>query len=547
MENNKFYSSIGVKSAKNQGVNNSSILDQSDFKIEDIIRIGQTQEEYLNYYCRLIDYSLQRSIVKDDDKFGYCELHHILPRCMGGEDSDYNYVLLSYREHVIAHILLYRIYPNEMNLVYSAMLMTCSRSKKNLEESIRSEFFSKLINTIEELRKKFKNSNEKSVVCHDESFNIIKIYQRMSDVEKDGFLTSKVSNVISGKRKSTGGYYWSLLSDFKNYHKDMILGYNNSDNEIKFIKPIDVTTKKIVCLDNNHNLIKIYNKVEDTKLDGFIPKNISAVLNKKQHSSGGYFCVYYKDYFKDNEKDIIISSDTSSPSPIEKEDTRVICYDENFNVLKIYTSFNNVKTDKFDNNSIRNIVNSETKFYGGYYWDTYTNFSINNIEKINEYQSNSIETCIVRKYWKYICLDIETKEIMKIYSSNSEIEKDGFSVPSVRNVILGKSKSAGGYYWMKYEDAMIERLGDVREYFKSLKHREIKAIDKRVVQLDLSFNVIKIYNSPFDIKNNSNFYWRSVSDKLNENVTPQYKGYYWMYYSNYEKLYPSKLQEFLKQ
>ncbi len=41
---------------------------------------------------------------------GYYESHHIMPRWMGGNDSDDNLVLLTAREHYIAHYLLFRHY-----------------------------------------------------------------------------------------------------------------------------------------------------------------------------------------------------------------------------------------------------------------------------------------------------------------------------------------------------------------------------------------------------------------------------------------------------
>lgn len=41
-----------------------------------------------------------------DTPIAYAEVHHILPRALGGGDGDYNLVRLSYREHFIAHWLL---------------------------------------------------------------------------------------------------------------------------------------------------------------------------------------------------------------------------------------------------------------------------------------------------------------------------------------------------------------------------------------------------------------------------------------------------------
>lgn len=40
----------------------------------------------------------------------YYENHHIVPRHMGGDDSEENLVLLTFREHVLSHYILWRIY-----------------------------------------------------------------------------------------------------------------------------------------------------------------------------------------------------------------------------------------------------------------------------------------------------------------------------------------------------------------------------------------------------------------------------------------------------
>jgi hypothetical protein len=57
------------------------------------------------------------------------ELHHIIPKCMGGCDSKENLAWLTPEEHYIAHQLLIKIYPNENKLIYAARMMTCPGSK----------------------------------------------------------------------------------------------------------------------------------------------------------------------------------------------------------------------------------------------------------------------------------------------------------------------------------------------------------------------------------------------------------------------------------
>ena len=55
---------------------------------------------------------------------GYTEKHHIVPKCMGGDDSEDNLVKLTPEEHYLAHQLLVKIYPNNKKLVFGARQMT---------------------------------------------------------------------------------------------------------------------------------------------------------------------------------------------------------------------------------------------------------------------------------------------------------------------------------------------------------------------------------------------------------------------------------------
>jgi len=58
-------------------------------------------------------------------------------------------------------------------------------------------------------------SHKKSVVQIDLKGNIIKIFNKIVDVEIDGFSSKNVSYACNGKRKSCGGYLWIYLADFQ--------------------------------------------------------------------------------------------------------------------------------------------------------------------------------------------------------------------------------------------------------------------------------------------------------------------------------------------
>jgi hypothetical protein len=72
---------------------------------------------YKNIYDSLMEKAQSR--VLD----GYVEKHHIIPKCMGGDNTKSNVVCLSAKEHFIAHKLLVRIYPHTKGVWYALIAM----------------------------------------------------------------------------------------------------------------------------------------------------------------------------------------------------------------------------------------------------------------------------------------------------------------------------------------------------------------------------------------------------------------------------------------
>ena len=56
---------------------------------------------------------------------GYYEFHHIIPKCMGGNNNQDNLVLLTMREHLFAHLLLVKIYPDHIGILNAINAMFC--------------------------------------------------------------------------------------------------------------------------------------------------------------------------------------------------------------------------------------------------------------------------------------------------------------------------------------------------------------------------------------------------------------------------------------
>ena len=76
--------------------------------------------DYLNLYNKIINNAKNRKI----DKNKYYEIHHIIPKSIGGTDDESNLVSLKLKEHYICHKLLCKIYPDNKSLAYAYWIMT---------------------------------------------------------------------------------------------------------------------------------------------------------------------------------------------------------------------------------------------------------------------------------------------------------------------------------------------------------------------------------------------------------------------------------------
>lgn len=65
----------------------------------------------MNYKKAYLELVMSRQLLKRRKVKGdYHEKHHILPKCLGGTNDKENLVLLTFREHYIAHLLLTKCY-----------------------------------------------------------------------------------------------------------------------------------------------------------------------------------------------------------------------------------------------------------------------------------------------------------------------------------------------------------------------------------------------------------------------------------------------------
>jgi hypothetical protein len=79
----------------------------------------------LNHY-KIYNLLIERAALRGTRKEaleGYYEYHHVIPRCLGGSDQQKNLVLLTAKEHFLAHALLCFMHPQEHKLLYAFNIM----------------------------------------------------------------------------------------------------------------------------------------------------------------------------------------------------------------------------------------------------------------------------------------------------------------------------------------------------------------------------------------------------------------------------------------
>lgn len=89
---------------------------------------------YKKHYDNIINRATNRVID------GYTEKHHIVPRCLGGTDSNSNIVKLTAREHFVCHQLLVKMYPKHLGLVNAANMM-CTASKAHSKNRMNNRLY----------------------------------------------------------------------------------------------------------------------------------------------------------------------------------------------------------------------------------------------------------------------------------------------------------------------------------------------------------------------------------------------------------------------
>ena len=198
---------------------------------------------------------------------GYKEKHHVIPKCLGGNNNKENLVELTAREHFLCHILLCEIYPNEHKLIQALWLMSIGKNKRNVTHNY---FFSS--RTYEKIKLKFIKTikGKKASTETKEKAQKTKLNMNMSV-----FYTEEVRKKMSENRKG------KIIHTEESKQK-ISESKKGKSKQGKPIIQIHLYTKEVI---NIFSSITEAKRV--TKING-----ISSNLAGKTKTSGGYIWKY---------------------------------------------------------------------------------------------------------------------------------------------------------------------------------------------------------------------------------------------------------------
>lgn len=110
---------------------------------------------YSNIYNQLVEVAQNRVAPTC-----YTEVHHITPKCMGGNDDKSNLVTLTAKEHYMAHRLLELMYPENKKLSHAARMMAVVQNKYQPSARIVSHYRSKSYIRTDETREKISKAHK---------------------------------------------------------------------------------------------------------------------------------------------------------------------------------------------------------------------------------------------------------------------------------------------------------------------------------------------------------------------------------------------------
>ena len=165
---------------------------------------------------------------------GYFEMHHAVPKCMGGSNDKHNLVALTPEEHYVAHQLLVKIFPDEPGLVRAALGMA---ARKNVSGYVSNKLYGWLKRrNAKQVSLRMKGNKHLLGFSHSEETKA-KISAASKGKRKPDSMREKLRAAVSGQGNPMFGVRRS--EQLRQAHSERMSGVRNSnaDHRIhRFVK-----------------------------------------------------------------------------------------------------------------------------------------------------------------------------------------------------------------------------------------------------------------------------------------------------------------------
>jgi len=239
---------------------------------------------YSKIYYDIIDRARSESRSK---KQGYFESHHIQPRSIKGSNTKENLVLLTAKEHYLAHMLLVEMYPRGSyewrKMIYAASMFLAINSKhERYRPSAR--FYSQIREELSKIKTGVPRTEETKEKIRKTKAKNPRIY---TEEERKLF-----SERVQGDKNPMYGK--THTQEVKNYLSFLKRGVKNpkvsETNKQRVGKKLSYT-KEILQYDLQGHLISTYVSIAEAKRQTGI-LSINGALAGRWSTAGGYYWKY---------------------------------------------------------------------------------------------------------------------------------------------------------------------------------------------------------------------------------------------------------------
>lgn len=226
---------------------------------------------YQRIYDQIIDRAKERKLE------GYKEVHHIIPKCLGGSNHESNLAELTAREHFLCHHLLTKIHPGN-NKVFFAFWAMCTLKTKQQERYTPS---SKLYEEIRKIRSTIHSANLKKFHKTPEGIEIRR--QAVAKVDQKAKIKKTIANTDFVKR--TANTDWKARTANTDWKAKV---FNTDYKSIA-----EKNRKPIIQFDKNGTFVKEWQSLKEAgETLNIRSSNITNCAKGREKSAGGFVWKY---------------------------------------------------------------------------------------------------------------------------------------------------------------------------------------------------------------------------------------------------------------